>query len=187
MKLNLGCGFDKREGWLNVDNFAACEPDQLLEIEATPWALEDNSFDHILMKHVLEHVGAQFEVFAAVMRELYRVAEPNGLIEIHVPHVRHDTFWSDPTHVRAFTPLTFQMMSKRQNRIWMQNRANYTMLAFVMEVDFEVETIIQNYDLQWQRKLEAGEITREALREKASESWNVARELQVRLRAVKDS
>lgn len=21
MKLNLGCGFDKREGWLNVDNF----------------------------------------------------------------------------------------------------------------------------------------------------------------------
>ena len=39
MKLNLGCGFDKREGWLNVDNFTACEPDQLLDIEATPWDL----------------------------------------------------------------------------------------------------------------------------------------------------
>jgi len=22
MKLNLGCGFDKHKGWLNVDNFA---------------------------------------------------------------------------------------------------------------------------------------------------------------------
>ncbi|MDB5426113.1 MAG: hypothetical protein JWP28_722 [Phenylobacterium sp.] len=185
MKLNLGCGFDKREGWLNVDGFAACEPDRLLDIEATPWDLETNAFEHILMKHVLEHVGAEFPVFAAVMRELYRVAAPGGLVEIHVPHVRHDTFWSDPTHVRAFTPLTFMMMSKRQNRIWMENRANYTMLAFLMEVDFEVESVVQNYDPRWQARLDAGEITREALRAKADESWNVARELQVRLRAVK--
>jgi hypothetical protein len=69
----------------------------------------------------------------------------------------------------------------------MENRANYTMLAFLMQVDFEVESVIQNYDPQWQARLEAGEITREALREKANESWNVARELQVRLRAVKDA
>ena len=33
MKLNLGCGFDKREGWLNVDSFAECQPDQFLDIE----------------------------------------------------------------------------------------------------------------------------------------------------------
>jgi hypothetical protein len=30
-------------------------------------------------------------------------------------------------------------------------------------------------------------MTREALREKASREWNIARELQVRLRAVKDA
>jgi predicted SAM-dependent methyltransferase len=166
VKLNLGCGFDKREGWLNVDSFAACEPDRLLNIEATPWDLETNAFEHILMKHVLEHVRAEFPVFAAVMREVHRIATPGGLVEIHVPHVRHDTFWSDPTHVRAFTPLTFMMMSKRQNRIWMENRANYTMLAFLMDVDFEVESIVQNYDARWQARLDAGEITREALRER---------------------
>ena len=185
MKLNLGCGFDKREGWLNVDNFAACAPDQVLDIETTPWALETDAFDHVLMKHVLEHVGAEFSVFSAVMRELYRVTAPGGLVEIHVPHVRHDTFWSDPTHVRAFTPLSFLMMSKRQNRIWMENRANYTMLAFLMEVDFEVETVVQTYEEQWQAKLDGGQITRDELRNEAQRSWNVARELQVRLRAVK--
>jgi SAM-dependent methyltransferase len=187
VKLNLGCGFDKRDGWLNVDSFAACEPDRFLDIEKTPWDLETSAFEHILMKHVLEHVGAEFPVFAAVMRELYRVAAPGGLVEIHVPHLRHDTFWSDPTHVRAFTPLTFQMMSKRQNRIWMEGGANYTMLAVLMDVDFEVETIVQNYDEPWAARLDAGQITREELREKAKESWNVARELQVRLRAVKDA
>ena len=57
LKLNLGCGFDKREGWLNVDNFPECEPDQLLDLEATPWDLPSEAFDHILLKHVLEHVG----------------------------------------------------------------------------------------------------------------------------------
>jgi predicted SAM-dependent methyltransferase len=185
MKLNLGCGFDKREGWLNVDGFAACEPDQLLDIEQTPWDLPTDGFDHVLMKHVLEHVGADFKVFAAVMRELYRVTEPGGLLEIHVPHVRHDSFWSDPTHVRAFTPLTFMMMSKAQNREWMANHANYTMLAFVMDVDFQIESISQAYDPIWVAKVDRGELTKEELREKANQLWGVARELQVRLRAVK--
>lgn len=185
MKLNLGCGFDKRDGWLNVDKFPECGPDQLLDIEAVPWDLPTDGFDEVLMKHVLEHVGAEFKVFAAVMRELHRVLAPGGIVEIHVPHVRHDTFWSDPTHVRAFTPVTFQMMSKRQNREWMERRANYTMLAFVMDVDFEVVSMFQAYDAAWNAKLERGEITREQLREAANERWNVARELQVKLRAVK--
>jgi predicted SAM-dependent methyltransferase len=96
-KLNLGCGFDKRDGFVNADNFAECEPDVHIDIEQTPWSLADNSFDYILMKHVLEHVGADFKTFACVMRELYRVTAPGGIIEIHVPHFRHDTWWSDPT------------------------------------------------------------------------------------------
>ena len=185
MKLNLGCGFDKRDGWLNVDNFPECQPDQLLDIESTPWDLPDNGFDHILMKHVLEHVGADFASFRRVMQELYRVTAPGGLLEIHVPHVRHDTFWADPTHVRAFMPLTFTMMSKRQNREWMAAKANYTMLAFALDVDFEVETMVQVYDPRWPAKVTSGEMSQEALRAKAAESWGVVRELQVKLRAVK--
>jgi hypothetical protein len=59
------------------------------------------------------------------------------------------------------------------------------MLAFVMDVDFEVETIVQTYDSQWLAKLHAGEITQAALREHAAANWNVARELQVKLRVVK--
>ena len=53
MKLNLGCGFDHREGWLNVDSFPECRPDRLLDIEATPWKLPTDGFDEVLMKHVL--------------------------------------------------------------------------------------------------------------------------------------
>jgi hypothetical protein len=112
---------------------------------------------------------------------------PGGLVEVHVPHVRHDSFWSDPTHVRAFTPLTFQMMSKRQNRAWIEARANYTMLALVMDVDFEVESAVQVYDPAWVARVSSGEISQDELRQAAAQSWNVARELQVKLRAVKDA
>jgi predicted SAM-dependent methyltransferase len=185
MKLNLGCGFDRRDGWLNVDNFPECEPDRLLDIEALPWDLPTDGFELVLMKHVLEHVGAQFDQFAGVMRELYRITQPGGIVEIHVPHFRHDTFWSDPTHVRAFTPLTFKMMSKRQNREWIAARANYTMLALVMDVDFEIEGGMQVYDTRWRKKVEDGEMTREELQIEADRSWNVVRELQIRLRAIK--
>jgi SAM-dependent methyltransferase len=185
MKLNLGCGFDRREGWLNVDNFALCEPDRLLDIEATPWDLPTDGFEHVLLKHVLEHVGATFPVFSAVMRELYRVTAPGGIVEIHVPHVRHDSFWTDPTHVRAFTLETFQMLSKRANRAWAEARANVSLIALMIDVDFELEHAEQTYEAEWSRKLRSGEVSPAELYEISRSRWNVARELQVRLRAVK--
>ena len=55
----------------------------------------------------------------------------------------------------------------------------------LLDVDFEVETVTQYYDPKWRAMIESGQITREEVREKANECWNVAWELQVRLRAVK--
>src|SRR3954471_11200980 len=98
MKLNLGCGFDKREGFANGDGYAGCEPDVLMDIETVPWPLETNQFEFVLMKHVLEHVGQTATQFGEVMKELYRVCAPGGHVEIHVPHPLHETFMSDPTH-----------------------------------------------------------------------------------------
>lgn len=185
-QLNLGCGFDKRDGWLNVDNFAECAPDAMVDIEATPWPLPTSHFETVLLKHVLEHVGQDFATFKRVMQELYRVTAPNGVIEIHVPHFRHDTFWSDPTHVRASTPLTFEMMSKRRNLEWVERRANYTMLALAMNVDFELEKAVVQYAPEWSQRLDRGEITQDQIRFAATHNWNVAKELRFTLRCVKD-
>ena len=184
-KLNLGCGYDKRIGFINADNFDNCNPDVKIDIETVPWIFSDNSFDYILMKHVLEHVGASFDLFKQIMRELYRVTSNNGLIEIHVPHYRHDTWWSDPTHVRAFTPLTFTMMSKKKNDEWIENRSNYTMLSYLLGVDFELVQAVQVYDPAWVAKVESGEFTKDHLRIIANQQWGVIKELQVQIRAIK--
>lgn len=184
-KLNLGCGFDKRDGFVNADGFAACDPDVLMDIEVHPWPFEDNAFEYILMKHVLEHVGPTFDGFKAVMRDLHRVAAPGGVIDIHVPYFKHDSYWSDPTHVRAFTYTTFKMMSKKANDKWIAERANYTMLAYAMDVDFEILEAINVYDAKWLAKEQAGEISRDELKTAAAEKWGVVRELRFRLQAVK--
>ena len=184
-KLNLGCGFDKREGFVNADNFSECEPDVFCDLESFPWPFADNEFDYVLMKHVLEHVGAAFPIFKQIIYELYRITAPDGIVEIHVPHYGHSTFWADPTHVRGFTDLTFRMMSKKQNDIWIANRANYSMLAYIMKVDFEVVDASHVYDQAWLRREQAGEITRTQLRESAQANWGVIKELHVKIRAVK--
>jgi SAM-dependent methyltransferase len=185
MKLNLGCGFDKREGFVNADGFEACNPDVLMDIETAPWPFEDNQFDYVLMKHVLEHVGATLEKFKQVMQELYRVTCAGGIVEIHVPHFRHDMFWSDPTHVRAFTTTTFEMMSRAKNDAWIASRSNYTMLSYLLDVDFELVEGTQAYDGYWLQKEAAGEITREQLREAGRSQMNVVQELRVKLKTIK--
>ena len=184
-KLNLGCGFDYRPGYVNADNFEECNPDVLMNIEDTPWNFSDNEFDYVLLKHVLEHVGQSYLKFKSIMQELYRATKNNGLIEIHIPYFKHDTYWSDPTHVRAFTLLTFQMMSKAQNDDWIKKKANYSMIAYDMGVNFEVAHAAQVYDNSWIQKELNGEVTREKLREIAAVQWNVVRELQVKLKVIK--
>ncbi|WP_029009594.1 class I SAM-dependent methyltransferase [Azospirillum halopraeferens] len=185
MRINLGCGFDKRDGFVNVDKFTACEPDVLMDIESPPWPFDSDCVDYILAKHVLEHVGRTAEDLGAILREVYRICKPGGRFEVHVPHHRHDTFHSDPTHVRPFTRLTFEMMSRKRNEEWIRARANYTMLALMYGIDFEIEDASQEYDAHWVRKLQAGEVTREQLRDLALTQNNIIREIRVVLRAVK--
>ena len=79
MRLNLGCGYNKREGFVNVDSSPHCAPDLIHDLEEFPWPWADSSIDEILMVYVLEHLGATTEVYfpfyanftgsAATMRE----------------------------------------------------------------------------------------------------------------------
>jgi uncharacterized protein DUF4214 len=54
-KLNIGCGFDKREGYLNVDVDPACAPDILIRAgDDSP--IPRRHFAEVLAKDMLEHI-----------------------------------------------------------------------------------------------------------------------------------
>src|SRR5436189_263389 len=48
MKLNLGCGFNRVDGYWNVDKEPQCKPDQCVDLERFPWPWSDNSILEVL-------------------------------------------------------------------------------------------------------------------------------------------
>ena len=52
-KINLGCGFDHREGWVNIDAIAAVHPTSFMICTSLPFA--DDSVIEVLAQDILEH------------------------------------------------------------------------------------------------------------------------------------
>lgn len=140
-KLNLGCGFSKMEGYLNVDISPDCEPDEVWDLENTPWPWPENSFEAVLLDHVLEHLGETPRKFIAIMQELYRVCKPDAVIHINVPHARHKVFLVDPTHIRAIYPETIAMFDQTRNCADLINNGHETKLGLMYDVDFRVSEV----------------------------------------------
>jgi len=185
MKLNIGCGFNKLDGYVNVDQFPECEPDVLWNLEETPWPFEESTVDELVAHHVLEHLGQDTKVFFAIMKELYRLMSHGGHMKITVPHPYHPTFISDPTHVRPFTRNTFEMMNRHKNLDWAKRNVNVTMLALMLDINFVMVKAIQRFDDAWRKKMETGELTLEQVRDAAGTRLGVVKELEITLCADK--
>ncbi len=81
-KLNLGSGMRPIEGFVNLDWSSQGNPDVVHDLNAFPYPFPDNSFDFVEMSHILEHLDRPF----FVMREVYRILKPGGVVHISVPH-----------------------------------------------------------------------------------------------------
>ena len=109
MKLNLGSGNVRLDGFYNIDKSPICQPDLVWDIEETPWPIEPDSVEHILAGHSLEHVHQ--DKFPDVVREMYRVSQDGAEWYIYVPHGLTNMFIKDPTHRMPFALETFNYFS----------------------------------------------------------------------------
>jgi len=83
MKLNLGCGFDKRPGYVNIDIRPEVRPDLILDLEKRRLPFANNSVDEILAKDVLEHFS--FRRVRDILKDWHRVLRPGGRLLLQVP------------------------------------------------------------------------------------------------------
>ena len=105
MKINLGCGNDIREGFVNVDRMKIPGVDVVADIDGGKLPFKDNSVEMILLSHVLEHI----QNLEKLLEELYRVCKPNAKIYIRVPYFSHESAFSHYQHIRRFTWTTFDL------------------------------------------------------------------------------
>lgn len=185
MKFNMGCGARQLPGFVNVDAQAACSPDEIVDLERTPWPWPSDVAHEIHFIHSLEHMGADPKVFLAIMAETWRIAADGCLVQINVPHPRHDNFLGDPTHVRPITPQMLQLFDREACDVAQAAGGANTPFAHYLGIDLRLIQTTTAIDEPYFSEFQRGDLTREALDRLIASQFNVVRELKMTLRAVK--
>ena len=179
MKFNMGCGQNRRDGYVNVDASPAASADEVWDLEVTPWPWADECAEEILFLHSLEHMGRDPKVFLKIMQEIYRIGRPGCRVVIHVPHPRHDHFIGDPTHVRPITPPTLRLFDRELNEQWKQKGNANTPFAFYLGVDFKVVDEKAVLDTEVRARFDRGEITTDQIHQMIRHEYNIISELRM--------
>lgn len=108
MKLDVGAGAKKDEGYLALDVVGYFKPDILATICQLPFV--DDHFDEVRCHHVLEHMERRDLVPA--MNEMWRVLRPGGQIDIEIPVYPHLESIADPTHLSFYHSATFEYFAR---------------------------------------------------------------------------
>ncbi|MBS0363854.1 MAG: hypothetical protein JSR98_20980 [Proteobacteria bacterium] len=181
----MGSGLNRKPGYVNVDASAESEPDEVFDLETTPWPWPDSCAEEVRFNHALEHMGGETKVFLAIMKELYRICADGALVTIHVPDPRHDNFLNDPTHVRAITPGVLRLFDRQQNEEWRRTGAANTPLALYTGVDFKTESYAAVLSEPYRSRHAAGHLKDEELSQLVRANNNVIEEWRIRLVARK--
>lgn len=107
LKINLGGGPIRKEGFINIDRLSIPEVDIVANLnKGIP--LHDNSVDEMMALSILEHLDDT----CFIMEEIYRVCAKNAKVVITVPYLKSTAAFKDPTHKRFFSERTFEYFDK---------------------------------------------------------------------------
>jgi predicted SAM-dependent methyltransferase len=88
VKLNLGSGDDRREGYVNVD-LRDGVADTVCDVRQLPF--DDESVEEVLAFDILEHLSPNSTMRA--LQEWHRVLAPGGTLVVKVPNMRMLCDW----------------------------------------------------------------------------------------------
>jgi len=96
VKLDLGCGKNKKEGFTGVDSRAFDGVDTVCNLGAETWPWETDSVDEVHCSHMVEHLKPMERIHFA--NELHRVLKPQAKAQIITPHYASVRAYGDLTH-----------------------------------------------------------------------------------------
>lgn len=121
VKLDLGCGPNKKEGFVGVDSrqFDG-KVDIVHDLTITPWPWEDESVEEVNASHIVEHFSWPQRV--GFFNELFRVMKVGAKAQIVIPHWASARFYGDPTHREPMSEFAFYYLL----RSWRYMNAPHT-------------------------------------------------------------
>ena len=185
MNLNLGCGSKIYDDYVNVDKFDLYDIDIQHDLEKFPYPFDDNSVEEIILSHVLEHIGQDPAIFIKILKEFYRICKNQALINISVPHPRHDDFISDPTHVRPITVTGLSLFDKAQNKEWERIGAANTPLGLIHNLNFKIESVSYKIEDDIMSKFKEGQIDQQRFDFMIKHYNNIIKQIDIKWRVIK--
>lgn len=82
LRVELGCGDNKRDGFVGIDNQPFAAVDIVLDVDVEPLPFEDRSVEYIYTSHAFEH----FSNYTFILREMFRVCADDATVEIWTPY-----------------------------------------------------------------------------------------------------
>lgn len=180
MKLNIGSGYKRYPGFLNVDHDPLVNPDFLVDLENLKLDIPDSSVEYVIAHHILEHIGTGF---LGLMKELYRVCKNDAILDIKVPHHRSDIQHMDPTHMRTISVDMMLQFSKEYNQWHIDNFNSSSGFGLILDVDFEMVAYKLNPHPKWEEKFKT--MTEEEIDEAAAIYNNVFLEVMMIMKVKK--
>lgn len=180
LKINIGGGYKRYDGFLNIDSDPLTNPDYSVNLETEQLPFEDSSVDEVKAYHILEHIG---DGFFHLMKELYRVCADGAIVDIHVPHHRSEGWFGDTTHRRFITVECLRQFSKKHNEWHVGQWNSSSGFGTKLNVDFEIiefEFVPQG---KWGQRFIT--MTEEEIQEVSANFNNVYSETKIKLQVVK--
>ena len=113
MKIHLGCGKNKKKGYVNCDISKEVNPDKIVNIEKR-MPFKSSSVEEVIAEHVIEHSKEPIKV----MKEIYRICKDGAIIKIKVPYFSHESAFSQIDHYSFFSLTTFDCLDKDHFGSW---------------------------------------------------------------------
>ncbi len=154
MKIDLGCGTNKKEGFLGADILPLPGVDFVIDLENGLSFLKENDVEMFYSSHFLEHI----DHLDILMTEIHRTLLPGGIFEIVVPHFSNPYFYSDYTHKRFYGLYSFDYFSDGAKTPYKRKVPSYSNKAKFRVVSrklvfksprFPLLHLIRKYVIQW--------------------------------------